>query len=157
MCEVGVVAAVEREVGHLPRRDDLAFVRRVGVDHCGFRGDRDRLGNASQRQLRVDAPHLIGLEHEALCTNFRKRASSTLRSYRPGGSCGSENVPSELVVVVIVSPVPSCVTETVAPGRAAPVGSTTVPTTVALKLCACAVVGSARAMRMTSTAMDELH
>src|SRR5437867_279459 len=59
-----------------------------------------------------------------------------VNSYRPGSSCGSENVPSAPVVVLAVRPVPSWTIDTAAPDTTAPLASTTLPMTIALKLCA---------------------
>ena len=53
--EVGVGAAVERQVDDLLAADDLAAVARLGLEQAGRAGDLDRFADAADLQREVDA------------------------------------------------------------------------------------------------------
>jgi hypothetical protein len=64
-------------------------------------------------------------------TISRKPGWLVLKSYFPYGSGGSVYTPEELVIVVVTTPVSTLRAVTVAPTTAAPLGSLTVPETIA--------------------------
>jgi len=53
--ELGVIAAVERQRGNLPRRHHLAVLARVGLQLRGFRGGRYRRIRCRHLQLHINA------------------------------------------------------------------------------------------------------
>ena len=71
-------------------------------------------------------------------TRVAKPDFETVSVYLPGGNCKAINRPSSSVVEVLTKFVSTFFTSTLAPGRAAPLASSTVPWIVPAVICVCA-------------------